>query len=85
MKPEIGPVSVRTPDARSRDDVPVKLHPAAVLRHVSGAKTLEAAAPWLRLIGMPTSETSDFVAVAGSNGDRISASDVKRRMTVKVT
>ncbi len=59
----IGPVTVKVPKVRSRDDEPVSFRSALVPPYVRKSASLEAALPWLYLKGISTGEMAPALEV----------------------
>jgi len=75
----IGPVTVKVPKVRSRDDKPVSFHSALVPPYVRKSASLEAALPWLYLKGSSTGERAPALEVlVGAKAKGLSASTVSR-------
>ena len=75
----IGPVTVKVPKVRSRDDKPVSFHSALVPPYVRKSASLEAALPWLYLKGISTGEMAPALKVlVGAEAKGLSASTVSR-------
>jgi hypothetical protein len=54
----IGPVTVKLPKVRSKDDEPICFHSALVPPYVRKSRSLESALPWLYLKGIPLCQDS---------------------------
>ncbi len=75
----IGPVTVKVPKVRSRDDTPVSFRSALVPPYVRKSASLEAALPWLYLKGISTGEMAPALKVlVGAEAKGLSASTVSR-------
>jgi len=75
----IGPVTVKVPKVRSRDDNPVSFRSALVPPYVRKSASLEAALPWLYLKGISTGEMAPALEVlVGAQAKGLSASTVSR-------
>jgi transposase-like protein len=75
----IGPVPVKIPKVRSRDETPVSFRSALVPPYVRKTASLEAALPWLYLKGVSTGEMDEALKVlVGPQASGLSASTVSR-------
>lgn len=75
----IGPVTVKIPKVRNRNDEPVVFHSALVPPYIRKTPTLEATIPWLYLKGLSTGEMGEALSVlVGKDAVGLSASTVSR-------
>jgi transposase-like protein len=75
----IGPVTVKLPKVRSKDDEPISFHSALVPPYVRKSRSLEAALPWLYLKGISTGEMGEALKLlVGVDANGLSASTIAR-------